>query len=368
MPTIYMHIGAPKTATSTLQTVLARKTRTLLKRGVLYPRTLRHAKAHHALVCDLIEKYQGNRMPDAWYGVVPRGEAWQLLREEIEHRPSNVDAVVVSSELFFGQGRYLKEMLQDIALQLEGYTVKVIVYLRRQDQLYSSFYNQDVKGMRQWGASAYEFYETHQMLRSDYHAMLVSWSDAFGKENIVLRPFEVGQWPEGDVVQDFCRCLGMETIASRYKDKNESLGMTQLYLKRCLNRVGFDKEINSQVIEVLTKLCPEEPVKNCLYIHRGLYRQYRERWIAVNEHLSNDYLNGKPLFNEPIPKPPEQVLYAVDEESLVACIRRLMKVFGAGRFRKHRKLFARAGLLALAEYDLWDELEPAQRSVLLGWL
>ena len=76
MADVYIHIGAPKTATSTLQEVLVRQSAKLLKAGVLYPKRCRDGDAHHVLVCDLIEAHHGNRMPDVWYGDYPRGQAW----------------------------------------------------------------------------------------------------------------------------------------------------------------------------------------------------------------------------------------------------------------------------------------------------
>ena len=42
MATVYLHIGAPKTATSTLQSVLAANYGGLLRGGVLYPQRCRH--------------------------------------------------------------------------------------------------------------------------------------------------------------------------------------------------------------------------------------------------------------------------------------------------------------------------------------
>ena len=101
MATVYIHIGAPKTATSTLQSVFSDNYGKLLKNGVLYPKHFRHGSAHHLLVCDLIEKYQGIRMPDIWYGPRPRGEAWSSLKAEIDQHGSAVDSVILSSELFF---------------------------------------------------------------------------------------------------------------------------------------------------------------------------------------------------------------------------------------------------------------------------
>lgn len=366
-PTVYLHIGAPKTATSTLQAVLAKNAGRLLKARVLYPESMRSADAHHVLACDLIEKCQGNTMADAWYGAVPRGEGWQRLRREIEGHGGAIDSVVVSTELFFGQSRGLEAMLAEMAGHLGGYDVKVVVYLRRQDQLYSSFYNQDVKGMRQWAGSAYEFYQTHQMFASDYHELLGRWSEAFGQPNIIVRPFEPGQWPRGDIVRDFCDSLGIKPLSSGYKDSNESLGPTQLYVKRCLNRVGYEKAQNDQVLNVLAKVCPEEPMKGGLFVHRGLYKQYRQRWLAANDALSRDYLGGRPLFEEPIPRPVELDLYEVDQLRLAGYIDNMARVFASGKFPELRSLFARATLLAMAEYNQWHVLDEDRRGALLAW-
>jgi len=328
---------------------------------------MRCSDAHHVLACDLIEKCQGSPMSDVWYGSVPRGQGWQLLQRELEQQKEPVDSVVLSSELFFGQSKSLASILDEIAHALDGHQVKVVVYLRRQDQLYSSFYNQDVKGMRQWPDSAYAFYETHQIFESSYQDTLGTWSKVFGKDNIIIRPFEPGQWPGGDIVQDFCTVIGIAPVASRYRDRNESLGSTQLYLKRCLNRIGFDKQLNDGVLKVLAVLCPEEPANPCQYIHRGLYRKYRQQWLRTNKSLADDYLGGRPLFNEPIPDADEIVLYKVNQLNLAGSIENMVNVFRTGKYAEYRTLFAKAALLALAEYDLWYTLDADYHAQLLKW-
>ena len=138
MAIVYLHIGAPKTATSTLQSMLAGNFEQLLKQGVLYPKLLRHGDAHHTLVADLIQAYQGHTMADLWYGDRTRGEAWQNLQREIEQHPG-IEKIILSSELFFGQTQRLEDMLADIRSRLSEHELKVVVYLRRQDKLYSSF-------------------------------------------------------------------------------------------------------------------------------------------------------------------------------------------------------------------------------------
>lgn len=107
-----------------------------------------------------------------------------------------------------------------------------------------------------------------------------------GRDNILIRPYESGRWVGGDIVQDFCALTGIELAGSGELSVNESLGPNQLYIKRCLNRVGYDKGENENVLALLLAACPEAHGEHCMYVHRGLYRDYRLHWIQVNKHLS----------------------------------------------------------------------------------
>ena len=282
--------------------MLARKTGKLAKGGVLYPSVPRHGDAHHVLVCDLIEKHQGNRMPDFWYGDFPRGQAWVSLADEIADYGKGLESVVISSELFFGQSRQLRPMLAEMGEYLADYNVKIVSYLRRQDQLYSSFFNQDVKGARQWADGPYQFYETHQIFQHHYVDLLGIWGEVFGVDNIIVRPYEPIQWRDGDIVADFCNAIDAPRLKSGSLENNASLGPNQLYAKQCLNKVGYDKAINDDVVRRLIKLLPEASLKNTMYVHAGLYSRYKEGWVASNKRLSDTYLQGEPLFQQPIPE------------------------------------------------------------------
>jgi len=368
MAIVYIHIGAPKTATSTLQSILAGNHKKLLKNGVLYPRDFCNGDAHHLLVCDLIEKCQGVRMPDIWYGPRAHGEAWATLTAEIDRHGSDIHSVIISSELFFGQSDSIKSMLDDVFFHLQGHEVRIIVYLRRQDQLYSSFYNQDVKGSRQWTGSAYQFYQTHQIFQQDYHSLLDIWSEVFGRKHIIIRPFEPEQWVNGDIVQDFCVAANTIPLRSGYKDDNESLGITQLYIKRCLNKVGFDKKDNEDILRVLRKVGPEEPAKPGSHVHKALYRQYRNEWLRANQAIAADYLDGKELFKNQLPVAEDMHIHKINKFSVAGYMQNMHRIFKNGDYADYRALFARATFLAMAEQNLWHALEPADRERMLGWI
>lgn len=367
MTTVYIHIGAPKTATSTLQAILARKAGKLAKAGVLYPAIPRHGDAHHVLVCDLIEKFQGSRMPDFWYGQFPRGQAWARLREEIADQGDDLQSVVISSELFFGQSRKLRPMLAEIQEHLAGHTVKIVAFLRRQDQLYSSFFNQDVKGARQWADGPYQFYATHQIFQHNYFELLNIWGETFGPNNIIVRPYESAQWLDGDIVADFCDATGIPALKSGSLESNESLGPNQLYAKQCLNKVGYDKSINDDVLRLLTRLLPEDPVKDTMYVHAGLYQRYKKAWEETNSRLLQTYLHGEALFLQAIPAARDLVPFRVDDAVLINYLQQTVQQLALEKSPELQQLFARAGILMLAERDLWARLNDEQRHSLYVW-
>ena len=368
MAIVYLHIGSPKTATSTLQHVLASNHERLLKQGVLYPRDLRHGDAHHLLACDLVEKHQGSPMPDIWYGPCPRGQAWQSLLAEIERHKHTIHSVVISSEIFFAQSNNLAAILADITDYLQGHEIRVIAYLRRQDQLYSSFYNQDVKGIRQWPDSAYQFYETHQIFMQDYYTLLNSWGNALGTEQIIIRPFEAQQWMGGDIVRDFCNLVGVDPLGAKYRQNEDALGVTQLYIKQCLNKVGYDKSRNDEVLAIIFKLCPEQSANDCVYVHPGLYRKYREQWLHANRSLEAEYLEGRSLFSQSIPLAKDLSIYRIDKSRAAGFAQSIFRVLDKGKYPEYRELFAKATLIMLAEQDLWQALQPEERAALLGWI
>ena len=368
MATVYLHIGAPKTATSNLQAILARHQDELLTQGVLYPRQCRHGDAHHVLVADLIDKYQANPMPDIWYGDFPRGQAWARLREELAAAGPDVHTAVISSELFFGQSINLERMLGDIQAGFVGHDVRVLMYLRRQDQLYASFYNQDVKGARQWPGNAYEFYETHQIFQRDYDAVVDLWGEAFGHDRIVVRPFEPAQWPAGDMLTDFCQVTGLPALEPIALESNDGLGANQLYIKRCLNHVGFAKADNDAVVGLLLDLCPEPPLKQVRYVNKGCYGRLRERWQQTNRRLA-DVSGGIPgFFQSEIPEPAMVPEHELRGTGLMQFVSEVLAAGQAGFLGEQRGLFARAALLVVAEQGLWDAVPAADRVVLESWV
>jgi hypothetical protein len=362
MAKIFIHIGSPKTGTSTLQSILSKNHKSLLNQGVLYPKDLCNGDAQHLLACDLIEKNKKQKMPDFWYGNKNRGAAWPSLLDEMKRNSGKIDKVIISSELFFSLNG---APLEDIRNLLNGHEIKVISYLRRQDQLYSSFYNQDVKGARQWERNAYEFYNTHQLFKKSYLEVLGAWASVFGKENVIIRPFETEQLINGDIVEDFCSHVGVKALTHDNVFENDALGMNQLYVKRCLNVIGYDKSNNDNVISLLTDILPEELAKNVSYINRETYRGYRQEWLKTNRALEADYLIGESLFSKTVSLPQDLQLFMVDQDKISYFIEHVLSLLSSQKLKLYSQLFARAILYIAADQGAWKCLSVRDRALLM---
>ncbi len=86
-------------------------------------------------------------------------------------------------------------------------TIKIIVYLRRQDELYLGTQAEAIKS----GQNNLKFVDPFLRADSkpygrryyDYNLMLSRWAKVFGKSNIIVRPNEHSQLLEGDILEDF---------------------------------------------------------------------------------------------------------------------------------------------------------------------
>src|SRR5947209_14339246 len=131
MAKVLLHIGYPKTATTSLQWFFARNDDALRRQaGLLYPETGRTHVAHYGLsMCLNIGVYDGK--------VRAIGTAKETLDREI--RQSECDTVLISSEGFIAAKSF------DPVLEFfSGHDLYLVVYLRRHDHAFESAYSQSV--------------------------------------------------------------------------------------------------------------------------------------------------------------------------------------------------------------------------------
>lgn len=191
-----LHIGVPKTGSTSLQAWLAERRDELADRGFLVPRSLGepHQIGLKKLAGRWANRDAGSRFASA-------------LRAELAAAPAGVHTVVLSNENVstgFREAADLRTLKALLDQFCDGY--RIVVYLRRQLEQRLSNLSTELRRGRglpadPLGAPPY-----------DYATLLALWVEVFGRAAVQPRLFEPDQLVGGDVVADFAALLGVPDL------------------------------------------------------------------------------------------------------------------------------------------------------------
>jgi hypothetical protein len=233
---VILHIGSGKTGTSTIQRVLRRNPEALRAAGFLYPRTpgkLRHTalglfvRPDDELVTHADWLTGGYDDPEGF-----RRNFRRRLDREVAR--SGARGVVLSDEGLFSAGDRTIGRMRRFTRRLGG-RVRLVVYLRRQDDHLISRYQQVVK-MGEI-APLTTWMQQDWIGTYDYHLRLASWQ-AVEPDAFVVRRFERDRMVSGSLVSDFLDAAGIsldEADLTHTEPRNESLGAEAIEMLRILN-------------------------------------------------------------------------------------------------------------------------------------
>ena len=305
---VFLHIGIHKTGTSAIQNVCMVNHRQLLQAGILFPKAgftrkwslNPTATSGHSLLVDFL------RAPNA-ANVPPPGQA--LLRA-IESGSWN--RLVLSTELL--SQPYNQKAIECIAwFRQQGFEVRLIAYLRRQDRWLDSFYRERLE----WKAPKYrdarsieEFWRAEGDAWLNYKTRIGDWVAAVGREHSVVRSYEDVQ-NTGGVVNDFLEIIGAEPaqldLAQSVDLHNPSLPPAAADLMRAVNT--FPKPViprKSQLVAAISKTALFTRPGGSL-IAPALWEEIKAAYGEQNEELRARWLSGPSrslsFFEGPEPRP-----------------------------------------------------------------
>ena len=217
MKDIYLHIGPPKTGSTTIQTMMDGLTPKLLTLGILYPAKGRPQFGESYLVQRSGGKYveTGPAISHSFLAWTLEGKiaglseeaCWGPLIEEIE--TCNSHKVVISAEGFFHVSR---ASIMRIRERFANSNTKIIFFLREPFSYARSLYAQSVKvGKVHRSFSGFlknYFCEAAPRQKTT----LDNWSEVFGKQNVIVKPFEKLK-RENNLEQDFLETIGAKELA-----------------------------------------------------------------------------------------------------------------------------------------------------------
>ncbi|MEM7470916.1 MAG: hypothetical protein AAF340_06135 [Pseudomonadota bacterium] len=192
MGQIWLHIGSPKTGTTSLQGFLNDNQERLRDEArVNFMQAGRSHIAHNQLA-------SAARM----------GETTKLFEQIEAEVDADPDAQhVMSSELLFNPFT-TRKFTQSVPDSLKGGRTKVICYIRRQDTYLEALYKQFLKNSRIDPDRQAFLADAHRLVR--YFDVINAYGRAFGPENILLRPFSPNRLKGGDIVLDFAETLSIQ--------------------------------------------------------------------------------------------------------------------------------------------------------------
>lgn len=228
MTTIYLHIGTPKTGTTTLQKFLCDNREKLLEKEYLYPlsgmistQNITGLYSHHGLAKACVNMYDP-KSPAVKDSRSEWKKSWEDLKKEIKMiKPQNV---IISSEFFTGiKEFYNPDMISLTRKILEEYETKIVIYVRKQDYFFRSLYSEYAKSPLPNKVSnhLYENSSNKNIMRmrefieqlkyqANYYSILELWKNSFGIKNIIVRPFEKEQMKNGSIVDDFLDIINLK--------------------------------------------------------------------------------------------------------------------------------------------------------------
>lgn len=248
---LVLHIGSGKTGTSSIQQFLRRNRDRLAERGILVPRSPgegRHVqvglyiKPDSALAGRLSWRQSGFTSPAEF-----RVDFRRRLSAEIDE--SGLSRMLLSDEGVYASSeeamKGLRGLVDDMARSL-----RLVVYLRRQDDHLCSRYQQSVKTGCVDRLSSWVEHDMGWLY--DYAARLRRFDRIVAPTELVVRRFEPGRFAEGSLFQDFLDAVGVEACAgdlAQVPDHNHSLDAESVELLRLLNcyRVEFEGATADQI-------------------------------------------------------------------------------------------------------------------------
>lgn len=304
-PSLFVHIGSPKTGSTAIQEFIKNNRQALEVDGITYPKSA--SKAMNYLAFSLLD-------------TVP--ELVHQLPVDMNELYADIDygnkSNIISSEAFFlcSTRKYLGEVLPSrLKLLLpDAYNVKIILYLRRQDNFIASIYAQYVKLHAHnnfYTKTIQEFIEEYSAYM-DYYEILNNWSRVFGKENIIVRAYEKHQLKDEDIVSDFISTLGLSSMQD-YKSPadsvNPAIGRDELEFKRLINILSINSNIKTRKIpelllqrSVINKYFQEQS-----FLSPSERLKILDKYDDGNQRIAKEFLgrkNGK-LFLDALPSDDE---------------------------------------------------------------
>lgn len=313
-----VHIGAPKTGSTAVQSFLESNREVLQRHGVLYPDVCLRGFGHHDLAFLLAGGY-----PE-WATPQPR-PLEDLLAEMGRRLADPPPLVILSSENFYLYPRP-EELAEAVRRSVPGLVeFTVVAYVRRQDEAHVSWYNQAVKAQGFTGT-------VHECIaasweRWDYERNLRPWASTFGADDLRVRPYQPSDLDGEDVRVDFARLLDLPLEAMELAEApiNTRLNSEFVQFQRSVNRLPLTpqekRRFHRELMELTRATAGTGLFDDAPLLSSSERAEVLQRYESSNAEVARRYLSRSSLFDAELPDDDgREPTRALTPESLAAIL------------------------------------------------
>ena len=295
---VIFHIGFRKTGSSSIQKWLHdNRDDLLVSHSIYYPGEYMAFKyGHHKLTRPLLKKnFVGEylRFHDELLNRKDNKENLKMISRKILSNTMNAETIIFSNESwtsYMVQKHRIKRFLRC----LNAKDVKVICYVREHLDYTQSLWRERVHFGNRFNQSFSNFASKFlSEQNSMIHNILLTWSKL---GDVHVKWFDRDRFHNGDVVEDFCRQVGILGVKHQFHDENPSIGGNLLLFKLARNIVKFH-DVNAlnrdqYLYENIKKIAfKTSRFRTPLYISDGSAEKFRQM-SAYNQVLFSEI--GRP--------------------------------------------------------------------------
>lgn len=296
MKTIFLHIGIEKTGTTSIQAFFNENRGALQEKGLLYPdlstfskfKSHSHSHSHSVLTSAIMKSSNRVNIPEEIKENVKASDILTSIKDQ-----------VLTDESIFISSEHLSSRLniQDIVVlknevqtHLPNYKIKIVICLRRQDQLFKSSYSTMIKSGTTKSLDEYYDEALNRSPYFDYKTMLKNWEMTFGFDNLIIYSFDEAK--EIGVITKILSVIGFchDVDESRYVF-NESLSNMTNIAGAAINKDGDNRQRKLNLLSKLTNSLEGQ------LIEQEKICSITQRYYVDNSYIAKFYLNRKSLFD-----------------------------------------------------------------------
>ncbi len=297
---IFLHIGTKKTGSTTIQNFLCHNQKKLYDLGFDYP-TEFSEKVKTAKSYGMMGLPQSGNLHEIFINWMEGDEN----SPPIENLASQIDAdinknIVLSSENFYFFAFNKKDLVtfkETLSKKFPNHNWKIIVYLRRQDEYVESLYSQEMKdGCMTTKTSSEDYISNKEFeLTLNYQSFLNVYAELFGKENIIVRPYEKAQFKNENILFDFCNILGVkeDNLIVDLKSNPPLDHKVTEFLRLAKKYIQPEQKMISAYI---SKFCKPHPTEKIDLLDPELKFKLYKKHLASNNEIAKAYLGKDTLF------------------------------------------------------------------------